>query len=338
VAPRPNPFAPCDFGALLVAARDFTSANRWAPGTVTSYERYWGDFTVWCRGRDDRPLPARTDTVLAWVVERAAPVLDGGVLSLAGVRAGTADTMLSALGAAHGLAGYPSPTAHPAVAGLRAAIRAVEARPVRRARPLTVDLLVRLDDAPASLRRRSWQRDRDLVVVGTCAGMRADDLTRLRTDDLELRPERLRLRVPCSKTDQVGRGELVVVTAHPGHPYCPVAAARRLVDAAGPGAPLLPSARLSGRSIGARAVSDAVKAVTAHLPPDPHGLVFTGHSMRRGFCTSARAQGAPITAIARAARMATWANVLRYVDRPGGDGVAAVLEFVELMDEADRDG
>ena len=81
-------------------------------------------------------------------------------------------------------------------------------------------------------------------------------------------------------------------------------------------------------------LSDAVKAVTAHLPPDPRGLVFTGHSMRRGFCTSARAQGAPITAIARAARMATWANVLRYIDRPSGTTAAAVLEFVELMDEA----
>jgi integrase len=106
---------------------------------------------------------------------------------------------------------------------------------------------------------------------------------------------RCRVTIRRSKTDQEGAGAVVAVCR--GSIACPVAAVRDWLDAAGiiegalfrrvgKGRRVLPD-RLRAQS-----VAFIVKAYAARLGLDAD--VFSGHSLRSGFLTSAAARGASL--------------------------------------------
>lgn len=183
--------------------------------------------------------------------------------------------------------------------------RALHPAPQKQARPLAfdvlemvitwleraIDLASQRQDRPTLLRAT---RDRALVLLGFWRGFRADELSRLRVEHIEVRTgEGLRCYLPRSKGERTSLGRHFDCPALPK--LCPVAAYTAWIDAAGltegavfrrldrngvlgskglnPGS-LIPLLRRVLRSAG---VADADQ--------------FSSHSLRRGFAGWARSAG-----------------------------------------------
>src|SRR5262245_3724891 len=83
---------------LLEQASAFAAAAR-SPRTRREYTRAWQAFVSWCQQHGQPSLPAYPDAVALYLTARAT----------AGKRVATVEQDLSAITAAHRLAGFPSP-------------------------------------------------------------------------------------------------------------------------------------------------------------------------------------------------------------------------------------
>ena len=98
-----------------------------------------------------------------------------------------------------------------------------------------------------------------------------------------------------SKTDQDGEGVTIAIAR--GDAACPARALREWLDAAGTEAdaifrPINKAGTVSGARLTDRSVANVVKAYAERAGFDAN--LFSGHSLRSGFLTSAAAKGASI--------------------------------------------
>ncbi|SNS24934.1 Site-specific recombinase XerD [Geodermatophilus saharensis] len=286
----------------LTSVGSYVAAARSA-ATRDAYARDLRAWAAWCRQRSlPAGLPADPLTVAAWL---AAMADDGHSPSYVARR-------LSALNDAHRSAGHPAPGDNEGVRRTLAGIRrtAVRAghRP-RRARAVdtaTVRALVEdLPDTPAGL------RDRCLVLVGFALGLRASDLCALRIEDLTPAGHGgLDVLLRYSKTDQDGAGETLALAVGVREVTCPVRAVAAwraaLAERGVTSGPLFRSVgkgrdpRLGTAALTTRSVDLVLQRAAARAGVSPEGL--SPHSLRRGFATTAYAQGVPEKEISRTGR------------------------------------
>jgi len=112
----------------------------------------------------------------------------------------------------------------------------------------------------------------------------------LNVEDIEPRAEGLLVTVRSSKTDQSAQGQVVAILAQPDSTFCPVSALSCWLESTaiqtGPiFRRIYRGDRVSNNRLSAQSVKDIVKdsAYRVGLNPDE----FAGHSLRRGFLTSA---------------------------------------------------
>lgn len=287
-----------DHARVDAAHRDAHAEN-----TRRTYAAQWAAFEAWCVDRGLSALPAAPDVVAAFLTDR------GRTRRIATVRLGAA-----AIRAAHRAAGEADPTAAPRVAlTLRGIARQHAANPdaaPRQARPLTYDeavsllTLARQPERGGSTTRAATRRgllDAVIVALLFCAGMRRSEAASLRWADVVAapQPDRLRIRVRQSKTNQAG-DELdyrLLVNGFAG--------AVEALRAAGDGEPD-PAARvvpLSPRQIARRLAALGEKA-------DIKGL--SGHSGRVGMAVELVRRGASTTSVQQAGGWKDPAMVARY--------------------------
>lgn len=296
--PLPEPF-----GGDLTPAEAVYAAQSRAPNTRRGYRSDWADFTAWAAGHNLVTLPAAPETVNRYILDLVA----------AGARTATIARRLSSIGHAHRTTSHPSPVDHPRVQlvwdGVR---RAHPARPDGAPPlmpPVLWDVLGHLPDTPVGA------RDRALVLVGFVGALRRSELAAARTDDIDDHPRGRILRIPASKTDQYGAGQLVILPASSRPAHCPVDALTQWLAHLDGDGPLFRAAHRSGRllpgGLSPAAVNDVVqRACTAALGPG-HG--YSAHSLRAGFATHAAARGASDRAIAHQTRHRSMASVARYI-------------------------
>jgi site-specific recombinase XerD len=138
-------------------------------------------------------------------------------------------------------------------------------------------------------------RDRAIMLLGFAGALRRSELVALDVADIEPSGEGLRITIRQSKTDQEGEG--IVIAIAPGIADCPVVAVRtwlRVADiTVGPIFRSINKAgRISATRLSDRSVSDIVKAHAARIGLDAR--MYSAHSLRSGFLTSAAANGATI--------------------------------------------
>jgi integrase len=162
--------------------------------------------------------------------------------------------------------------------------------------PATNDRLVAMM-APHG-RSLAAHRDRALLLPGA---FRRSELVALDTGDVEETDEGLRVTIRRAKTDQEGAGATVAIVR--GSVACPVEALKAwLSSAVITEGPLFRAVNKGGR-VSADRLSDQsvalivkahtdVKAHTERAGLDPR--LFSGHSLRAGFLTSAARRGASI--------------------------------------------
>jgi site-specific recombinase XerD len=277
-----SPSAPAALQETLKRAGEFARAEK-AANTRRAYQADMAIFSAWCADQSSAALPARPETVAAFLAGEADR----------GIRPSTISRRLAAIRYAHRLADLPPPSDDERV---RAVMRGIR-RSIGIARvpkmPATNDRLLAMVVARDG--SRSALRDRALLLLGFAGAFRRSELVALNLNDVEETTEGLRVMIRRSKGDQEGAGATVAIVR--GSIACPVEALKawlavakitagpifRRVDKADN---VLPD-RLTAQS-----VALIVKRYAACAGLDPQG--FAGHSLRSGFLTSAARRGASI--------------------------------------------
>jgi len=298
---------------LIEEVRAYAAAGD-APRTLKAYSGDWRDFSGWCSkgGRD--ALPASPETVALYLASQSHTH-----------KAATLARRLVAIARAHETRGLDSPTRSVRV---RAPWKGIRRRlgTARRGKAALV-----LEDLRAVVERMAppagepWPlaalRDRALLLVGFAGAFRRLELVGLDVEHLTFSSAGVAIRLPRSKTDQEGQGQVVGIPINAARALRAWLEASRIsrgavfrrVDQRG----RVGSQRLYDRSV-ARIVKRRVAAAGLELD-------VAGHSLRSGFATSAIRAG---VAEDRAMRMTRHRSV---------EVFRAYVKDAELFDNAAGD-
>ena len=291
---------------------------------------YLSDMVVffdWMAKQTDPPeMPLPPDAVIAFLMARS----DKDALS-------TLKRRLSALSWAHRSSGYLGPD-NPCLSPIvREAVKllarkyAEEKRTgIDEATPLSLEQIremVMLCKADENKVRGA--RDRAIFLIGFSGGLRRSELVALDWEDIEEVTEGLEITVRRSKTDQEGRG--AVVRCHRGRvpTTCPVRALAgwREVGGNDEGAVFRRLSK-SGRLLGALhpsgdAINEFIRARMREMGVSDW-REYGGHSLRKGFATTAIDGGASIAAVKEQGRWKSETTLMRYVkNRDGWESAAS---------------
>lgn len=264
------------------AAVDYARASR-SEATRRAYQNDTADFARWCERHGLDPLPASVDMVAAYLAS----------LAQRGLRASTITRRCAGIGYAHRMAGIEPPTNNEAIKAVLAGIKRSIGTAVERKAPATAETIRAIvADIPSDLR---GLRDRALLLLGFAAALRRSELVALNVEDLEQTAEGLLLVIRRSKTDQEGRGDFISIPH--GSRLKPVAAVQAWLQAAEiTEGPIFRSIRKGNSAISER-LSDRSVALIIKARAEAAGFdptMFSGHSLRAGFVTSALHHGADV--------------------------------------------
>lgn len=225
----------------------------------------------------------------------------------------------------------PDPTT---TAGIRAVMgglrREYGVAPRRQAHPVSLDELRRILSG-IDVETAAGRRDAAVILTGYAGAFRRSEVAALRRCDLTLSGEGIVVRVPRSKSDQEGQGQVVGITRGQHELTDPLRAMRRWLAIRGgvttdtvfcritKSGSLLPGG-LKGQAVGLILQRRAAGVGLGHLE-------ISGHSLRAGHATTAASHGVPAERLARTTRHKSLEVLSRYI-RPArvlGDTTAADL-------------
>ncbi len=287
-----------------------------SPATRRAYAGDSLAFDTWCRSLGYSAMPATPDTVAQYLADNAPR------LTVATLR-----RHLATISKAHQVAGLPNPCKTSQVADTVAGIRAKHGKPQDTAPGLLADgMRATLDSLPTDL---AGVRDRALLLVGWCAGLRRSELAALTWGDIETDPADSRGRLLLlrrSKTDQAGAGERVPIATDSDLSRCPVTALETWrtalrgaggADTVAPGAPILRQVNRHGQ-LGGSMSGQAVAFVIARRT-EQAGLPvrYRGHSLRKGLVQQAGLAGVSDSAVMATTRHRSVTMLRAYQEQVG---------------------
>jgi len=273
---------------LVTRVAEYTAASK-APNTKRAYTAAWRVFTSWCQARGVQALPALPAVVAAYVADRASAT-----------KVSTLSVHLAAIRHAHVLAGFESPTKSKEVAIVMSGIRRTHGcDPRKKAALLVGDLRAiasRVDDDVRGC------RDRALLLLVFCGGLRRSEIVALDVGDAVFTSEGVTLSIRRSKTDQQGKGRTIGIGHGTQESTCPVTALRQWLACSGvTEGPLFRGVDRHGHvragRLCTRTVARVIKRRGKQVGLDPK--VLGGHSLRSGFATSAAKAGVEERVIAK---------------------------------------
>lgn len=299
--------APAGAAAVFVqaeqdAARTYQQ-NEKAAGTRRAYASDFRIFAAWCRTRALSYLPAEPETVATFIASEAE----------AGIKASTINRRLAAIRYAHRLAGDPTPTDAELVGvtmrGIRRTVGTVKAKKS----PATAEVVGKmLAHIPDTL---TGKRDRALLLLGFACALRRSELVALQVADLDLSSDGLRVTIRRSKTDQEGQGQTIGVPIG-GKLLVAESVAAWIQASSIVSGPIFRPINRHGQVLQAAltdtSVAAIVKAYVGRAGLDP--AAFAGHSLRRGFLTSAAHHGATLAKMKAVSRHKSMDVLMAYVD------------------------
>lgn len=315
--------------AALTGERREEYAARLREATLSAHTRrgYEGDFahwSAWCAARSVPALPATEEALVAYLLYWGDPdhPRAGGDRLL---KPSTLERRVAGVRAAHGARRAPWPQYPPGQENLVAAtlrylaVRQHAGRDNARALSLTklAAAVAALPDGTAL-----GARNRALLLTGFFGALRRSeviglDLAHVRFADADgTADEGMLLHIARSKTDQRGQGRDIAVT-YLGAPHCPVRAMRAWLAVRGhqPGALFTNLAGQRNGDKGGRlhptAVNTVLKDALAAIGEDP--AVYSAHSLRSGFATTAARLGVPSRLIRQQTGHRSYEMLDRYI-------------------------
>lgn len=294
---------PATLEKMVSQAQDLIAA-RHAPATREAYASDWRQFIVWASKHGIQALPASVDAVVLFLSDLA----NQGIKSASIVR------KASAIKFTHRDAGFASPTDMEAVRATLAGIRRTLGTKPRQVAPVTIEVLESLlatcDDSLNGL------RDKALLVVGFGGALRRSELADLCVEQVTMNERGLVLNIRKSKTDQEGKGAEVGVLD--GARLEVKKCVAEWLQASGiTSGYLFRGIRNDGKviegAISTRQIANIIKARAALAGLD--ASMFSGHSLRAGFVTSATSAGADVFRVMDVSRHRKVDTVRGYVRR-----------------------
>jgi integrase len=223
------------------------------------------------------------------------------------------------LGRAHTTQGLANPCKTELVRTTLKGIRRTHGAAPRQVAPALRDDLIHMVRALGN--RPKDRRDRALLLIGFAGAFRRAELVALTVGDVAFSDQGATITIRRAKTDQEARGRTVGIPFARGA-VCPVKALQSWLDRYIHGAePAAPEAALfravnrhgqvAQKALSAHAVALIVKARCLAVGLDP--ALYSGHSLRAGFCTSAALAGAPHWKIKKQSGHKTNAILDRYI-------------------------
>lgn len=262
-------------------------------------------------------LPATQEMVARYLADYAASLSTN-----------TLQHRLAALSRWHTTHGFPDPTKAPMVRQVMKGIRTLHPAQEKRAKPLQLDVLQRLDawlqaaaeaaqaqdDRAAALRH---VRDRALVLLGFWRGFRSDELVRLRIEHVDVvQGEGLTCFVPRSKGDRNAEGRTFRCPALSR--MCPVSAYESWLAMSGlTEGPVFRAidrwGRIAPEGLAAASIIPLLRRLFAAA-----GLAdveeYSSHSLRRGFAGWANTNGWDIKELMEYVGWRDLRSAIRYLD------------------------
>lgn len=302
---------PTDQDEARALIAHFIEASR-SKNTRQGYAKDWDAFFSYCSACGRLPLPAEPETIAAYCA----------VLATSGLKYATIKRRCAAIAFVHRSAGHSNPVAHVGVSTtLDGIARELGSAPKKKA-ALTADLIGKaVRKIPTDVLGR---RDRALLLLGFAAALRRSELVALDVLDVARHPKGALITLRKSKTDQAGKG-LTKAVPH-GKKLDAVAAldawliAARITDG-----PIFRAVRgdlVKPNRLSDKQVARIVKKRCAAAGLD--AKLFSGHSLRSGFLTSASDAGASLQAMAKHAGHSKVETTVGYIqvadafkDHPG---------------------
>ncbi|WLR96572.1 site-specific integrase [Shinella sumterensis] len=289
-------FADQPLQGLSTPVRDFISSSI-APATKRAYA---ADLAVY--EASGREIPSSPQDVAEYLAEKA------GIYAVATLR-----RHLATISKAHRAIGARDPVKSELIASTMRGIRRTFGVAQRQAKALLRDDLFATLDKLGE--RPKDARDRALLLLGFATAMRRSELVALDVADVKFVTNGMLVTIRRSKTDQEAQGRTIAVpfgrTRH-----CPVATLKDWLELAerreGPIFVYIDKhGNLSSWRISGEAVSHVVKTRIAAAGYDP--ILFSGHSLRAGFATSAAQAGASTHKIRQVTGHRSDASLARYI-------------------------
>lgn len=251
--------------------------------TRRAYRSAFGSFRRWCEQYDLEALPSSPETLVLYAAH----------LSQSGRSMATIESALVAISQTHFDHDYPSPRVAPnvrrVVRGLR---RTLSVRPDSKRPILEEHLHAIVATAPEGLLAI---RDRAVLLVGFATGLRRSELVAIRSEHVSISESGIRIFVPRSKTDQVGRGRSLFMERR-ADALCPREAlhhwtSRARIEKGPVFRSLRKGERVTDDALSGKAIERIVKAAAQSIGLD--AAEFAAHSLRSGYATAAAARGVP---------------------------------------------
>lgn len=257
--------------------------------TARAYQSDWAAFEAWCTRKALVALPAAPEVVAMYVQHLADPKDkdDGRQMKLSSIR-----RHVSSVSVRHQAEGFETPTRRKVVQdvlkGLEAVLPAAQTR--RSAAPAATRDVVQLmvSSLPVDI---GGLRDRAVILMGYAGAFRRSELVALDLEDLTWEQTHVIATVRHGKT---GARRVCIKRGCNGAATCPVRTLRAWIDASGiTSGPLFRSLRY--RKAGDQvleqrlcdgSVSSIIKDAAAAAGLD-NAETYAGHSMRRGWVTTA---------------------------------------------------
>ena len=134
-----------------------------------------------------------------------------------------------ALAWAHGVAGVPSPTDNPFVRTTVEGLRRALSKPTQKKEPITADMLKAMVEDTREHNTLSNVRLTMACLLAFAGFLRFNELVNIRPRDLSFSDDMLKLYLPHSKTDQLRKGNEVII-ARTKTQTCPVSMLERYME------------------------------------------------------------------------------------------------------------
>jgi len=286
------------------SARRYAQKSR-SENTWRAYQNDWQQFEAWCRKLNLQVLPAEPETVAMFIASQASDGLNPSTLS----------RRLAAIRMVHLGAGYPSPHNTIFVSEVMRGIRRDWGRPPERKAAAIDEEIKKMVDAAES-KTLKYLRDRALLLFGFAGAFRRSELVALNTWNVEHHQKGVKVTIEHSKTDQEAQGQVIAILRQSKSPYCPVQALQDWLTVAGTDQGALFRRMHRGDRVGQTRLSAQSVAIIVKNYAHKIGLDssrYSGHSLRRGFLTSAARKRASIFRMADQSRHKSLDVLRQYV-------------------------
>jgi len=270
--------------------------------TRKSYASNFRVFFEWCQSQGLSALPSSPEVVAMFLAAQAS----------AGVKVSTVSHRIVTINYAHKSAGLESPTSHKIVRDTLKGIRRLHGTTRNKKFPATANhVTTMVSHCPKTL---TGLRDKALLLLGFSGAFRRSELVALNVEDLEDVKEGYRVHIRRSKTDQTGEGHTIAIVN--GRNLKVVKEVKEWIKAAGitTGAvfrPITKNGIIKPVALSDRSVANIVKYYAKLAGLDPE--IFSGHSLRSGYLTSAAEAGASILKMMEVSRHKKIDELLGYV-------------------------